>query len=82
MVNELLLRKMQNNSKNNLNKNPTTEFIYTIGKQSISDSHTLEKTTNERDLGIQLSNDLKWCDQSKYATNKANSVLGMLIRIR
>ena len=34
----------------------------------------------ERDLGIQLSDDLKWHTQAITAANKANSVLGMLKR--
>jgi hypothetical protein len=42
--------------------------------------HTLEVTRVERDLGIQLSADLKWHTQALAASNKANSVLGMLKR--
>jgi hypothetical protein len=32
----------------------------------------------ERDLGLMVSNDLKWKKQTQYASNKANQVLGIL----
>ena len=48
-----------------------------IGK---NERHNLSETLIERDLGIQLSNDLKWKNQAVTAANKGNSVLGMLKR--
>ena len=71
---------MQSNAinTNNHNKNSFCEFIYIMGKQSISDRQNLEKTTNELDQSIQLTNDLKLCTQAKYAANKVDSILGML----
>ena len=56
-----------NIKKNNQNKIRTSEFIYTIRKKCTSDRYVLVKTTNERDIGIQLTNDLKWYTQAKYA---------------
>ena len=38
----------------------------------------LNETTCERDLGVQISNDLKWSNQVNYAANKANQVLGSI----
>lgn len=40
----------------------------------------LLKTTSERDLGIIISNDLKWSDQVNACANRANMVLGMVKR--
>lgn len=48
-----------------------------IGKD---ERYTLDETRVERDLGIQLTDDLKWHTQTLTAANKANSVLGMLKR--
>jgi ribonucleases P/MRP protein subunit RPP40 len=42
--------------------------------------HVLEETELERDLGVYVSHDLKSKGQVDQATNKANSVLGMLKR--
>ncbi|RNA25353.1 RNA-directed DNA polymerase from mobile element jockey [Brachionus plicatilis] len=36
--------------------------------------HTLEKTTKERDLGIIITNDLKWTEQSKRAASRATMI--------
>ena len=49
-----------------------------IGKED--EWYTLEETRVERDLGIQLSDDLKWHTQVLAAPIKGNSVLGMLKR--
>jgi len=35
---------------------------------------------NEKDLGVWISNDLKWSQQCSNAANKAISVLGMIKR--
>ena len=40
----------------------------------------LEISSSERDLGIQVSNDLKWKTQCAHAASKGNRVLGMLSR--
>jgi hypothetical protein len=41
-------------------------------------SHELLETTSERDLGIQITNDLKWTEQTSKAVNNATRVLAML----
>ena len=38
----------------------------------------LEQSDSERDLGVQITSDLKHHDQVTRAANKANSVLGTL----
>jgi hypothetical protein len=42
--------------------------------------HILEKTKVERDLGIYISDDLKWKHNAQMAAAKANSMLGQLKR--
>ena len=59
-------------------KNPKT--VYKLNNYETGTQVALTETDNERDLGIQLSKDLKWNLQAKKAANKANSVLGMLKR--
>ena len=56
------------------------EYGYTIEIKGTIDRHRLEINTNERDLGIQITNDLKWSTQAKTAASKANAVLGTLKR--
>jgi hypothetical protein len=50
---------------------------YTMEIFGNDERHKLEETQVERDLGIQLSDDLKWHTQAITAANKANSVLGI-----
>jgi ribonuclease P/MRP protein subunit RPP40 len=38
----------------------------------------LNKSSLERDVGVLISNDMKWGEQVRAATAKANSMLGML----
>ena len=76
---------MQGNApkkNNNTKKTSLTplEFSYTMGTQDSMERHILEITSIERDLGIRLTNNLKWSTHVKYAANKANSVLGTLRR--
>jgi hypothetical protein len=52
--------------------NPT--FDYSMNGTSLS------KTDTERDLGIMISNDLKWAKQVNSAASKANTVLGSIKR--
>ena len=42
--------------------------------------HILKKTKVERDLGIYISDDLKWKCKPQMAAAKANSMLGQLKR--
>ena len=49
-----------------------------LGSCSITTRTTLEATTSERDLGIQITNDLKVETQSIIASCKANQMLGIL----
>ena len=41
-------------------------------------SHDLEETASERDLGVQVTNNLKWSEQAKKASNNATRVLAIL----
>jgi hypothetical protein len=54
-------------------------FEYTMEDEN-GQRHTLEKTKVERDLGILISDDLKWKSHSQMAAAKANSMLGQLKR--
>ena len=69
------LKKNNNTKKTSLTP---LEFSYTMGTQDSIERHILEITSNERDLGIRLTNNLKWSAHEKNAANKANSVLGTL----
>ena len=40
--------------------------------------HIIEKTSVERDLGIMISKDLKWVDQTVKATNAAKAIIAQL----
>jgi hypothetical protein len=40
--------------------------------------YTLSETKSERDLGVQITCNLKWNDQVTLVTNKAYQILGML----
>ena len=53
---------------------------YTLNNFETSTRSEITETDTERDLGIQISKDLKWNTQAKKAACKANSVLGMLKR--
>ena len=52
--------------------------VYTLNSFETDSLVALTKIDNERNLGIEISSDLKWNLQVKKAANKANSVLGML----
>jgi hypothetical protein len=53
--------------------------VYTM-QDAAGERHALEVTRQERDLGVILSDDLKWKAQAEAAAAKANKVLGMLKR--
>jgi hypothetical protein len=53
---------------------------YTIFDSSTNTTIPLAKTTQERDLGITITNDIKWHTQAKIAANKATRAMGMLKR--
>ena len=40
----------------------------------------LQETQEEKDLGVVMSNNLKFCEQETYAANKASRALGILKR--
>ena len=40
----------------------------------------LQETQEEKDLGVVMSNNLKFCDQATHAANKASRALGILKR--
>ncbi|XP_065679099.1 uncharacterized protein LOC101234374 [Hydra vulgaris] len=54
-------------------------YVYLMPANS-NNSVELASTLVERDLGIMITPDLKWHNNSTFATNKANRVLGMLYR--
>jgi ribonuclease P/MRP protein subunit RPP40 len=49
-------------------------YHYTINQ------HVIESSKCERDLGVLVSADLKWKNQTEAATGKANRILGNLRR--
>ena len=51
---------------------------YTMEDVTTGESLVLETTTEERDLGIHISNKLKWETQCIAASSKANRALGLL----
>lgn len=51
-----------------------------MGKLFYMDGQALENTTEEKDLGIKLSNDLKWAKQSREAAKRASRMLGAINR--
>ena len=59
-------------------KNP--KIAYTMRSYENNESRQIQTTESERDLGIQVSSNLKYADQVSKASSKANSVLGMLKR--
>ena len=59
-------------------KNPN--LSYTMKNYNSENLIAIEKTLSERDLGVQVSSDLKYNDQISKATSKANSMLGQLKR--
>ena len=86
IANVFELWKMRSNApKKKLHKelwdNSDYARIYLHNEQDGHHSNTLEETSNERDLGIRLTKDLKWCTKVKNDANKAKSVLGTLRRL-
>ena len=54
-------------------KNTENEYTMDLGENLIP--HKIEKTLVERDLGILLSSDLKWTNQTVKATKAAKSII-------
>jgi len=50
------------------------------GYNYLMDNHCLDEVTNEKDLGVIFTNDLKSAAQVLEACNKANRALGMINR--
>ena len=61
-------------------KKNRSKTVYTLKNFETSTRSIIMETDNERDLGVQLSKNLKWSIQVKNAANRANYVLGMLKR--
>ena len=59
-------------------KNPRT--LYTTQSYESNQRIQIQPTESERDLGIQVSSNLKYSEQISKATSKANSVLSMMKR--
>lgn len=57
-----------------------TKHIYSIKSSTNLVPHILQETPAEKDLGVYISNNLKWRTQVDHAVQKANSVLGSLKR--
>ncbi|CAF1047499.1 unnamed protein product, partial [Brachionus calyciflorus] len=57
-------------------------FIYIGGNRLKNEyrigSHTLKETTEEKDLGVIVSDNLKWNKQCNVAAAKANRILGQI----
>jgi hypothetical protein len=53
---------------------------FTMSNECSGEIHYLEETRSERDLGITIKHNLKWDDQVKSASAKANKALGTLQR--
>ena len=60
----------KNKSKNTLPSKTPKNSEYTMQIFGKEERHKLEETQVERDLGIQLSDDLKWRTQARTAANK------------
>ena len=52
------------------NKNPNSKYVL--------NGNELNEVNEEKDLGIYISNDLKWAKQCNVAAAKANRILGQL----
>jgi hypothetical protein len=70
-------KTQQTQSKTSRKRDPWT---YTMFDSSANITTPLGTTDQERDLGIIITNDLKWHIQTRTAANKANSAMGMLKR--
>ena len=57
-----------------------SNHVYTMADDN-GDKHEIAVTALERDLGILISNDLKWKSQIEAATAKANRVFGIFKRV-
>ena len=53
---------------------------YTMESANKLERHTLQETIVEKDLGVYISNNLKWNIQVEHSVQKANAVLGALKR--
>ena len=58
------------------NKNPENKYTMELGDGK--PSHTILKTLVERDLGLMISNDLKWESQVDEATKSAKSIIAQI----
>ena len=70
--------KVMEISNSKTSRNP--RICLTMVKNDSSDRHTLAETTMERDLGVLITNNLKFDQQSKHAAAKATQVFGQLKR--
>ena len=57
-------------------RNSMHEYTMNIGQNE--PLHKIERTLVERDLGVMLSNDLKWASQTEKATNAAKGIIAQL----
>ena len=60
------------------NKLYDVSLPFSLNEQGKGIRHDLQSTNSERDLGIQITNNLKWTEQTKKAVSNATRVLAML----
>ena len=53
-------------------------MLFSIEKANDMDGNKLETVTEEKDLGVMVSDKLKWDKQCSEAVIKANKILGMI----
>jgi len=56
------------------------QMLFSIEKANDMDGNKLETVTEEKDLGVMVSDNLKWDKQCSEAVIKANKILGMIKR--
>ena len=54
------------------------ESVYTMNMGQNAPLHIIEKTMVERDLGVMLSKDIKWANQTEKAVNAAKAIISQL----
>ena len=75
---ELNVKKCKVMHINESNLEPSSYFMDEISINSDTNRLVLETSLSERDLGVQVSANLKYEDQVRIVANKANEMLGIL----
>ena len=61
-------------------KGNNIELNFSMKTNHGNQTHILSETKLEKDLGILISNNLKWNEQAKHSAAKAYAVIGQLKR--